>query len=410
MASAGTTPATLIGAFFAARIAITLVCVRWFGLDPQIGAAIQILLGVLLLALLCFHSFSPSNFSPRTLLNLSAVRWVLVFLFFSLISFVWTGAVSPALSFAYWLALAVDVATMFLLLRGPNVTAQAQALLRGYLYAACAMAVLAWIMPVQADLRLGDADYFNTNQIGNLCAFAFFFAQYLERSGSGRWTLPKAFLLLTLVRSLSKTTLAAMLLSQGVLFLRDNSVSRTRKIWIILAVLIAGALFWGLFVAYFTVYTTTGNQAETLTGRTTIWTFSLDAALIKPWFGNGFDALWHVMPPFGPDRFEARHAENEVLQQFFAYGAMGILILTGLYGSFFRQVRRIRERPRRLVLLSVLLYVLVRGLAEAEPFDLLLPLWSILLFCMLSATDSLTDLSWKIPTSEGPPIEVTDGA
>jgi exopolysaccharide production protein ExoQ len=383
--AAGTLPAMLIGAFFAARAAITLVCARWLGLDPQVGASAQILLGFLLFSLLCFHSLGAAALSSRTVLRPPAIRWVLIFLLFSLLSFAWSGAVSPIASFAYWCGLAIDVAMMLLLVRGVKFSAHTEALLRGYIYAACVLAALAWAMPTQDDLRLGDIDYFNTNQIGNLCALAFFFAQYLERSDRGRWTIAKAVLLITLLRSLSKTTLAAMIVSQSVLFLRDNSISRARKAWIILGVLCAGALFWGLFVAYFTIYTTTGNQAETLTGRTAIWAFALDTALTKPWFGNGFDALWHVIPPLGPDRFEARHAENEVLQQFFAYGFMGILLLAGIYGSFFRQVQRVGERPRRLVLFSLLIYILVRGLAEAEPFDLLLPLWSIVLFSVLSA-------------------------
>jgi O-antigen ligase len=247
-------------------------------------------------------------------------------------------------------------------------------------------------MPAQTDLRLGDSDYFNTNQIGNLCAFAFFFAQYLERSSHRRLPIAKALLFLTVVRSLSKTTLAAILISQGFLFLRDSSISRTRKLWTLAAILLAAALFWSLFAAYFTLYTTTGNQAETLTGRTAIWAFALDAALTKPWLGNGFDALWHVIPPLGPDRFEARHAENELLQQFFAYGVAGLLLLSAIYFSLFRQLRRIPHRPQRLVLLSLLLYILVRGLAEAEPFDLLLPLWSILLISTLAANPATAPL------------------
>jgi hypothetical protein len=35
-------------------------------------------------------------------------------------------------------------------------------------------------------------------------------------------------------------------------------------------------------------------------------------------------------------------------------------------------------------LLSLLLFIVVRGLAEAEPFDLLLPLWAIILISLLS--------------------------
>lgn len=402
IANANTNPAKLIGIFFAARIAITLICTRGLGLDPQIGAALQILLGFLLFFLVCFCSLGASELPLRTLLRLPAVRWVLAFLLFSLLSFAWSGTLSVAASFAYWSALAVDVATVLLMLCSANIAAQAQALLRGYIYASCVLAALVWIMPAQADLRLGDEDYFNTNQIGNLCAVAFFFAQYLERSGGSRWPLAKFFLIITVVRSLSKTTLAAMLISQGLLFLRDNSISRVRKVWTVLGVVLLCALFWGLFMAYFTIYTTTGNQAETLTGRTAIWAFALDAALTKPWFGNGFNALWHVIPPFGPDRFEARHAENEVLQQFFAYGTVGIFLLVGLYGSLFRQIRRIHVRPRRLLLLSLLLYVLVRGLAEAEPFDLLLPLWTILLFSVLSANESLVALSGEISAQVRP--------
>src|ERR1035441_5380206 len=74
-----------------------------------------------------------------------------------------------------------------------------------------------------------------------------------------------------------------------------------------------------LLDAYFGVYTSAGNQAETLTGRTAIWAWALDAGLSHPWLGNGFDAMWKVAPPFGSELFEARHAENEILQQFFAY-------------------------------------------------------------------------------------------
>jgi O-antigen ligase len=270
-----------------------------------------------------------------------------------------------------------------LLLRSNSATDSAHAILRGFLIATSGIALLAWIMPVQPDLRLGDPDYLNTNQIGNVCAFALFFAHYLERRIQEKWTIFKALLLLTVVRSLSKTTLAALLVSQAFLFVFDASIPRRKKVWLVIGTLALLSLFWGLFVAYFEVYTTTGNQSETFTGRTAIWAFALNSAIAKPWIGNGFDSLWKVMPPFGPDRFEARHAENELLQQFYAYGAVGVVALMCLYGATFRQLRRVRERPIRVVLLSLLLYVLVRGLAEAEPFDLMFPLWSIVLFSVL---------------------------
>jgi O-antigen ligase len=94
--------------------------------------------------------------------------------------------------------------------------------------------------------------------------------------------------------------------------------------------------------------------------------------------------MWKVVPPFGSDQFEARHAENELLQQFYAYGVVGIAMLIGLYGSLYRRIRRLNRSTVKIIFVGILLFVLVRGLAEAEPFDLLLPLWLIVLISLLA--------------------------
>jgi O-antigen ligase len=187
------------------------------------------------------------------------------------------------------------------------------------------------------------------------------------------------FLLLTLMRSLSKATLIAFVVSQGVMLIQNNSMTRSRKVAIAVSVLALGLIFGGLFQSYLSVYTTAGNQAQTLTGRTGIWIYCLDAGLQKPWLGNGIDSMWKVAPPFGPEMFEARHAENELLQQFFAYGLAGIAMLAGIYGTLYRSIRSLPRSSTRSVLNGLLLFILIRGMAEAEPFDLLLPLWSITL-------------------------------
>jgi hypothetical protein len=66
-----------------------------------------------------------------------------------------------------------------------------------------------------------------------------------------------------------------------------------------------------------------------------------------------------------------------LLQQFFAYGTCGVALLMGVYGSLYRRCRLLPQGPERSTLISFLVFVLVRGFAEAEPFDLLLPLWFI---------------------------------
>ena len=140
-------------------------------------------------------------------------------------------------------------------------------------------------------------------------------------------------------------------------------------------------VFWGLFEAYYNFYTTYGNQSETLTGRTAIWAYVVDAGVAKPWVGYGFDSMWKVVPPFGT--FEARHAENEVLEQFYSYGVAGLIMLCALYGGLYRKIRKLSEGPRRMIFVGILIFVIIRGFAEAEPFDLLLPLWAIVLITFL---------------------------
>ncbi|MGO9437236.1 MAG: O-antigen ligase family protein [Terracidiphilus sp.] len=373
------TPAS-VGFYFSFRAAIVLIAVRVFLLEPQIGAAAVLALDFLLLLVVVFQAMGPATHSLRWMLRQPSFRWVIAYLALAGCSLLWSASVSKSASFLYWCGVVADVTVVVLLLRAGPVQGVAHSLMRGYIWSTCILAMSAWIMPTRADLRLGDMEFFNTNQIGNLCAFAILLAQYLMCRKDGKWGVPILFLTITLVRSLSKTTLVAFLCSEGFLLVRDQSMSRKTKSLIGVVVLLVGLAFWGLYESYYDVYTTAGNQAETLTGRTAIWAFAANAAIEKPWFGNGFDALWKVMPPFGADQFEARHAENELLQQFFAYGVAGVVMLAGLYGSLYRKIRRLPHRPTRMIFFTILLFVVIRGLAEAEPFDLLLPLWGITLF------------------------------
>jgi exopolysaccharide production protein ExoQ len=392
------------GFVFSARTAVTFVLVRALGADPQVGAAAALLFDVLLLGLGLFSAVGPqqdlttvSRRAIGSIARLSTVRWVFVFLALSGVSLAWSATVSLPVSAAYWFGIAADVAIVLLLLRTASVTAVSHSLMRGFVWSTCALALLAWLLPAQADLRLGDEEYFNTNQIGNLCAFAIFLAQILMRRKDGKWGLAVAFLSITLLRSLSKTTIAAFVLSQGLLVILDKSIKRKTKVWLVVAVLGIIVVFWGLFAAYYDVYTNAGNQAETFTGRTGIWAYALDHGFEQPWIGHGFDSLWKVAPPFGSDLFEARHAENEILQQFYAYGVVGVALLGAVYISLFRRVRKLPRGPLRIILISLIVFIVIRGLAEAEPFDLLLPLWSIVMISML--VENERNLALPIPAA-----------
>lgn len=374
---AGVLPAA-VGFYFAFRIFTVLISVRALGWEPQTGTAINLAVDFLLLAAAAFCAGGEGT-AFRELARPPAVRWAIIFVAFACCSLLWSRTVSMAISTGYWCGIACDFALVALLLRARPAFAIAEPLMSGYVWGGCAGAVIAWMMPTQSDLRLGDEQLLGPNSIGYVCACAFFFAQYLIRARGRRLTVQAVFLAITVLRSLSKTTIVALLVSQAFLLIRDRSMSRRTKLLLAVAAVLVGCLFSALFLSYLDLYTSTGNESETLTGRLGIWAYFLSEAVQQPWIGHGFDSVRKVVPPFGPDQFEAPHAHNELLQQFYVYGAAGVVVVAGIYVSFWRQVRRLASGPDRTWLLSLILFALVRSLADTESFDLSLPLWAILL-------------------------------
>lgn len=376
--------ALAVGFFFSFRLFIMLLSVRILGTDPQTGVEIGLVLNILLLAVVAFHSLGEARVPLSEMAQSWPVRWAFVFLSFSCCSLLWTSTVSLPAAIVYWCAMAADVAIVILMLRTGRLTVVANSLMKGYVWGACLVAIIAWLLPAQSDLRLGDEELVGPNAIGYLCAFAFFFAQYLAREKDGKWGAAAFLLGVTLLRSLSKTTIIAFLAGEVFLLVRDKSMKRRTKVLLSLGAAAIVAAFSSLLSSYYDIYTNAGNQSETLTGRLGLWTYFLAEAVEQPWIGHGFHSVWQVVPPFGPDLFEARHAHNELLQQFYAYGVVGVGMFAGIYGSLWLQLRRLISRPRKTFFFAFLLFILVRGLADTEAFDLSLPLWSIVLISMLA--------------------------
>jgi exopolysaccharide production protein ExoQ len=370
----------IVGFFLSFRLFFVLLAVRMFRQDPQVGVGAQLALNYLLLGIVIFQSFGSSGPSIGSVLRLPGIRWVSIYLGFSGASLFWTATYSVSAAIAFWVAMVADTVLVFLLLREGPLDQVTNAIMKGYVWGSCVIATIAWIMPSQSDLRLGDEELLGPNQIGYLCAFAFFFAQTLMRREAPRWKVPALLLGVTLLRSLSKTTILAFMLAQAFILLRDSAVSRATKRRAVLLSVVLLLVFSGLLSNYYVVYSNAGNQSETLTGRLDIWLYMLNESFQQPWIGHGFHSVWKVIPPFGPDRFEARHAHNELLQQFYAYGLCGVAILVGTYVTLFKNLKSLRITPEKTLFQGMLLFALVRGCADTEVFDLTLPMWSMVIF------------------------------
>jgi len=371
--------ATTVGAYFAARLCLTFL---FFQSNPQQGAILGLALNMMLLLVAIFNSFGPTRSTQLSPWRVASFRWAAAFLGFSFCSLLWTQAVSLPAALAYWCGMTADVAIVLLLLRSGSLVEIATSMMQGYVVGACFIACVMWLSPIMQDLRPGNDEFFSPNLIGFTCAFGVFMAEYLMVH-SKSWRYPALFLAISLLRSLSKTTIIAFLLSQAFLLIFSTTIRRRSKVLIVTAAGLMLVAFSGLIAAYYQVYTNSGDQAETLTGRIGIWAFILDRALERPWFGHGFDSVWKVIPPFGIDQFEAWHAHNELLQQFYAYGVVGIVLLAGLYWSFCTEVRRVARPEHRTLLLSLVAFIAIRGLGDTERFDLSFPLWSIALLGLM---------------------------
>ncbi len=244
-----------VGFYFAFRVITVLVSARIFGAEPRTGTAINIALDCFLLLAAAFCSLGEVCYPFREMIKLPSIRWALLFLAFAGCSLLWSNTASLPASMVYWCAMAADLAIVVMLLRGGPLGSASDSLMKGFVWGACVVATIAWLMPAESDLRLGDDELLGPNQIGYLCAFAFFFAQYLIRENRGKLGAQALLLAITLLRTLSKTTIAAFLVGEGFLLITDKSISRRSKVMIAFATAATVAVFWRLLTAYYEIYT-----------------------------------------------------------------------------------------------------------------------------------------------------------
>ena len=361
-----------VGFLFVFKICATYV---FFRSDPQFGTAVRVAVTLTLLLVVIGYSLlspSPSALPVRG----KPLRWIAIYLCLAALSLLWTTASSLAVAASYWVATASEVIIVCLLLRYPGIEENTRGIMRGFIVGVIVLAIVAWAAPAGDDMRLGNEDLLHPNVIGFEFAVGTLMAGYLaERTKA--WIFVAVGLGVTMVRTLSKGTIVAFLFAGLYYLLRGLKISRKARIWIGIASSLVLMSFWGLLEAYFDTYAQ-GNNLETLTGRTYIWSQSLEIGMERPWFGHGFDSFRWIFPPFGG--FLPVHAHNEMIQQFFAYGIAGIVVVSCLYWAFYRQVCISANTSLKALAMAILILALVRGLVDTDQFELGFPLWLMTVF------------------------------
>lgn len=225
--------------------------------------------------------------------------------------------------------------------------------------------------PMEGGTILRLARPFGTpNQLGSAAAITLLLVFLAANRGQIGWRSPILLLsapaaIACLVLSQSRTSLLALVIALLAVFL----VKRPRRALFfgafVLLVLMS-SIFLGIGVADIAgLISRTGYVSEvtTLTGRTSIWSFYLQEIAKEPLLGYGYASSKHLMPLLYRTYWgwTTTHAHNMWIQVAFTTGIVGLALLTlALVAQFWSWFR-----TRDDLVLGVLAFMLVRGLAEA---------------------------------------------
>jgi exopolysaccharide production protein ExoQ len=344
-----------------------------FQSDPRAGTIASLTCSVLLLAAALIYTLGDAHFSMRLLLASRTLRWVVAYLAVSGASLFWTNAFSTVDAAGQWTGMVMEVATVLLLVKKPNVDSSIDALMKGFVVGMLVVGAAAWLSPVTDDFRIGNEEFLHPNLVGLYSAFAFFLAQQLAlKDRAWRWCC--LALGITLLRSISKTSIIAFLIAESFYLLREKQIPRSIKVKMAAVAAVVIASFATVLQANLTTYVSGNvNQAESLTGRTVVWATAFSIAIQSPWIGHGFQSFRALVPAFGI--FEPKQAHNELLEQFFEYGLLGVAVTIALYLSLFFAAKRSAANNYRDLVFVVMLFAVIHGLTESLNLDLTVPLW-----------------------------------
>ena len=312
------------------------------------------------------------------LLKPMAAKLLLALALWSGMTLFWTGANPLFSALGYWASLALKILIVLLLLSLGNIERVAIKSLQGYAWGSLFYALVPFIFNARTiDNRLGNEDFFHPNSIGNQMAIVCLCSIYLALQSWGRmserrpYILILLFLLFTLLRSLSKTSILAFLIAALVYVIRSR-ISIKRKITLVSLAGVVIAISSTALGAYLDKYLNEqqgGAALETASGRTQIWEVAWQMIQKNPIWGYGYLSYRDLAPQIIDARLV--HPHNELLNIWFNLGGVGLILVALTYIAYAWHLRCAAQArlPQEALGLALLIYFLIRGLTEASVQD-----------------------------------------
>jgi len=300
------------------------------------------------------------------------------------------------------MVLAVDVATVIVLLRTTDSTVLAAPSFKGFAVASWLVGLVTLITPGSDYLRPGEEGVLHPNALGNHFAIAAIIAYFFAVSpGHGRrlfWRLSAVAFTTLLLFTLSKGAILVFSLVLVPYVLLSPHIRLRTKLVSLTVSGMAGAILYPRIAEYMTIYAEKTGSVETLTGRTAIWLEAVESSLSRPFAGYGFYSSKIVLESIGT--FAPGHAHNEWLQLWLTLGLVGVFCGVAVYAAFCRTALKSTNSTVKSLCIVILCYSLLRGIIEGgnEPS---VPL-AMLLLLSGWANESQTRLSLVSPSHAVP--------
>ncbi len=364
-----------VGFLFWFFVGVKPVLVFLFANNPATGTLVLSFGDALFFAVLFFAFVSRlvlHRVGESEIVWPGAAKLMFLFMAWAAASLLWTHSDTPASAVGYWGLMLLDLLIVVLLVRLGDLEFVALRSVEGLVLGTAVLSVLALVFLAHSGARLGDDDLLHPNSVGNYTGVALLCTIYLVLRAARRswerlfWVGVGLVLLVTLLRSGSKTALGAFAIACFMYFLRSRR-PRWQKVGATLLVLVLALVAVPLVLNR--VYQSEGrSRVESFSGRTELWQQTLDMIRDRPLQGYGFLSFRDYGPqPFSDIRVV--HAHDEWLNLWFTLGLVGVGLAAASYFAFFRQARRAARWPgttaQAALAMSLLIFALVRGITEA---------------------------------------------
>lgn len=314
------------------------------------------------------------------------------------LSILWTHADSRLVSLFFWSTQIVDILAVLAIYQCKNTEHVTEQSLKGIIFGALTLATTSTlIFRTGEDGRIEDS-IIHINAIGFQLSIAvvgclyFILKSKMTSTPTPLWASACiSALFVLLLATLSKTSIISTVVAVAIVMMLARGA---KKVAIMLSLILSMVFvaMWPIIDAYISAYIenygNTVSALETLSGRTILWTSSIEMIKDSPINGYGIMSFRDI----GPHVFSIKvpHAHNEIIQQLFSYGAIGLLLVIATYVSAGKHwARNIRNSPAiasaSLLGIAMLVMSLARGVTEAAVVGMVFPLPMLTLLLLASS-------------------------